>query len=591
MNDFKNNQQSLISKLFNERSNFILIGLTGRTGSGCTSASLILEEKTPLSLTNEDLKYKDSYFYQGFDRIRQKITADYISENYTPFITIKVSDLISAYILQLPPDQMVEYLHHISKSSSKPELEKIIKNRSFTKNSIFKYAIFREINNNILDHSKELNLTARHLSKFFSYMKSIKKFTSDFKKDLISISSYLYVKLYQDAGNLIRKEGCIKNFLNPKFHPTSVYSLPESINRCIKTIRSINRESGSGSYIAIDAIRNPYEAKFFKDRYSAFYLVSINATNEDRKAYLQDMHKYTTEQFERLDKIESGKFDGKKEEKPSYFDFINQNIKKCSEIADIHIFNPRSNIKNTNILRSQLYWYIALMKKPGLCTPTKIERNMQIAFSAKLNSGCISRQVGAAVTDSNQSIKSVGWNDVAEGQVSCGFRNYKGLLTSFDNAIYSNFELKNNDIRNKAKEKYEILNKKLNGTGKYLSYCFKELKNSIDNNINQVHTRALHAEENAFLQLAKYGNSPIQGGNLYTTASPCELCAKKAYQLGIKNIYYIDPYPGISLEHIIETGTNSPSLIQFRGALGRAYHSLYEQIIPYKDELDYVIEN
>lgn len=331
MNDFKNNQQSLISKLFNERSNFILIGLTGRTGSGCTSASLILEEKTPLSLTNEDLKYKDSYFYQGFDRIRQKITADYISENYTPFITIKVSDLISAYILQLPPDQMVEYLHHISKSSSKPELEKIIKNRSFTKNSIFKYAIFREINNNILDHSKELNLTARHLSKFFSYMKSIKKFTSDFKKDLISISSDLYVKLYQDAGNLIRKEGCIKNFLNPKFHPTSVYSLPESINRCIKTIRSINRESGSGSYIAIDAIRNPYEAKFFKDRYSAFYLVSINATNEDRKAYLQDMHKYTTEQFERLDKIESGKFDGKKEEKPSYFDFINQNIKNAQK--------------------------------------------------------------------------------------------------------------------------------------------------------------------------------------------------------------------------------------------------------------------
>ncbi|MDH1765031.1 anti-phage dCTP deaminase [Comamonas aquatica] len=589
MNESFQSQQTIISKLFNERSNFILLGLTGRTGSGCTSASLILEEKTPLNLSNEDLKYKDNYFYQGFDSIRQKITADYISKNYTPFITIKVSDLISAYILQLPKNEIAKYLQHITKSTKSAELAKLIRNGAFTNNSIVKHQIFKEINTSILNHSKELSLTPRHLSKFFSYMKSIKKFTSDFKKDLNSISSDLYVKLYQDAGNLIRKEGSIKNYSNPQFHPASVYSLPESINRCIKTIRSINGQAGS--YIAIDAIRNPYEAKFFKDRYSAFYLVSINATNEDRKSYLQDMHKYTTDQFERLDSIESGKFDGKKEDKPSYFDFINQNIKKCSEIADIHIFNPRSNIKNTNILRSQLYWYISLIKKPGICTPTKIERNMQIAFAAKLNSGCISRQVGAVVTDSNQSVKSVGWNDVAEGQVSCGFRNYHGLLTSFDNKIYSNYELKNNEIRSKAAEKFEILNNKLNNSGKYLSYCFKELKNSIDDNKNQVHTRALHAEENAFLQLAKYGNSPIQGGNLYTTASPCELCAKKAYQLGIKNIYYIDPYPGISLEHIIETGTNSPSLVQFRGALGRAYHSLYEQIIPYKDELDYVIEN
>lgn len=589
MNEIFENQPSVISKLFNERSNFILLGLTGRTGSGCTSASLILEEKTPLSLTNEDLKYKEDYYYKGFDSIRQKITSDYISKNYTPFITIKVSDLISAYILQLSKNEMVQYLMHISSSSSTTILDNLIENGAFANNSIVKRKIFGDINEAILNHKNELLLSKRHLSKFFSYMKSIKKFTSDFKKDLNSISSDLYVKLYQDAGNLIRKEGLIKNFSNPKFHPASVYSLPESINRCIKTIRLINGESGS--YIAIDAIRNPYEAKFFKDRYSAFYLVSINATNEDRKSYLQDMHKYTTEQFDRLDKIESGKFDGENKDKPSYFEFINQNIKKCSEIADIHIFNPRSNIKNTNILRSQLYWYVALIKKPGLCTPTKMERNMQIAYSAKLNSGCISRQVGAVVTDSNQSIKSIGWNDVAEGQVSCGFRNYQGLLTSFDNKIYSNFELKSDKIRNKAQDKYNILNDKLKNSGKYLSYCFKELKNSIDEDKNQVHTRALHAEENAFLQLAKYGNSAIQGGNLFTTASPCELCAKKAYQLGIKKIYYIDPYPGISLEHIIETGTNSPTLIQFRGALGRAYHNLYEQIIPYKDELDYVFKN
>ncbi|WP_235846252.1 deaminase [Morganella psychrotolerans] len=57
---------------------------------------------------------------------------------------------------------------------------------------------------------------------------------------------------------------------------------------------------------------------------------------------------------------------------------------------------------------------------------------------------------------------------------------------------------------------------------------------------NQVHTRSLHAEENAFLQISKYGGTGVQHGSLYTTASPCELCAKKAYQLGIKEIVFID---------------------------------------------------
>ncbi|MEY7479027.1 deoxycytidylate deaminase, partial [Citrobacter freundii] len=105
-----------------------------------------------------------------------------------------------------------------------------------------------------------------------------------------------------------------------------------------------------------------------------------------------------------------------------------------------------------------------------------------------------------------------------------------------------------------------------------------------------VHTRALHAEENAFLQLAKYGGIGIVGGKLYTTASPCELCAKKAYQLGISEVVFIDPYPGITQDHIINIGTMPPKLIQFRGAIGKAYHRLYEQIIPIKDDLDYMLK-
>ncbi len=78
------------------------------------------------------------------------------------------------------------------------------------------------------------------------------------------------------------------------------------------------------------------------------------------------------------------------------------------------------------------------------------------------------------------------------------------------------------------------------------------------------------------------------GGYLFTTASPCELCAKKAYQLGIKKIYYIDPYPGIATSHIIMGGTENPELVLFSGAIGRAFHRLYTPIIAYKDELNLI---
>ena len=117
------------------------------------------------------------------------------------------------------------------------------------------------------------------------------------------------------------------------------------------------------------------------------------------------------------------------------------------------------------------------------------------------------------------------------------------------------------------------------------SFCFKSIQNEIDGQKNQVYTRSLHAEENAFLQASKYGNSEIIGGQLFTTASPCFLCAKKAYQLGIKRVVYIEAYPDISNEQVFEIGSHDIEVVHFRGATGLAYQKLYEPIFSYKDEL------
>ncbi|KOO11259.1 deoxycytidylate deaminase, partial [Vibrio xuii] len=106
-----------------------------------------------------------------------------------------------------------------------------------------------------------------------------------------------------------------------------------------------------------------------------------------------------------------------------------------------------------------------------------MERVMQVAYTMKMKSGCISRQVGAVVTDKNNSIKSVGWNDVAKGQVPCSMRSLNGVIEEFDPLTYSNYERNNQKFRTRANEQLikirEINAKNQVFDGHNLSYCFK----------------------------------------------------------------------------------------------------------------------
>lgn len=574
-------EQKFISELFLENNQFILVGLTGRTGSGCTTTANILESK---SIAFPELSGL-SGFYKGLDKRRYSIVKKFAEEHWENFYSIKVSDLISIYLLLLPAVKLTSFIYSCGENIAKKSCESLVRKGVLSKS--FLKENYSDVIKQLLDHHSEIDFSDPKITRsFIRILQLVRKFTRDLKAELNQLESGLYVSVYQSACKSIRRIGKVDaEYESKDFIPSSVFHLPETINRVIKSIRKVKNER---AYVVIDAIRNPYEAKFFKDRYAAFHLVSINAPDEHRTRYLQKLHKFSPEQIKKIDDEESGKGDSE------YKHLTNPNVKKCIEISDIHLFNPKNEYDNNNVLKAQIAWYIALMQHPGLISPTSMERVMQVAYTVKLNSGCISRQVGAVVTDSDNSIKSVGWNDVAQGQVPCAMRSIDGLINDFHSETYSHYERNNEKFREKAREFYDIFKPVIQQSnsfkGRNISYCFKDIHNSIDNKSNQVHTRALHAEENAFLQLAKYGGIGIVGGKLYTTASPCELCAKKAYQLGISEVVFIDPYPGITQDHIINIGTMPPKLIQFRGAIGKAYHRLYEQIIPIKDELDYMLK-
>ncbi len=93
-------------------------------------------------------------------------------------------------------------------------------------------------------------------------------------------------------------------------------------------------------------------------------------------------------------------------------------------------------------------------------------------------------------------------------------------------------------IRNCA-EKGECLRRKLNiPSGTKQEICY-----------------AVHAEQNAIIQAAKYGIN-VNGATLYCTHQPCVICAKMIINAGIARVVYAEGYPdAFSLQLFREAGT------------------------------------
>ncbi len=562
-----------VNKIYDERKDFVLIGLTGRTGSGCSTVSDILRTSDVSKL---DLRTPKSYDFKNNEERKYSILYDYAQKgNWKHFEVISISNIITSFIFEQGYSELQKYIKKLCKNCNEDNIVIHDKELLFEELGLIENEIDK-INCEMLD--KDINKN-KDIPKI--YLEDIPKLAKKLKDILMKSNMekngkhlQLYTFLYQSIGKNLRASG---NPFEDKFLPDKFFTVAERTNDIIKAIRNINKEENMPTLICIDAIRNPFEASFFKDRYSAFYLISVNTDDVSRRKRLDFLK---ADEINSLDEIEYPEKLSQEEK------FYNQNIGACLEIADIHIYNPNIDNNKYYFLTEQLLKYIILMIHPGLITPTHIERCMQIAYNAKLNSGCLSRQVGAVVTGNDYSIKSIGWNEVPKGQVSCSLRDVSQYCKNKDGESYSNYEIADCKF-SKAMEdlcqeiKYDALN------GRKYPYCFKDIYNKLKGKDNQVYTRALHAEENAFLQISKYGGVGVNGGFLFTTASPCELCSKKAYHLGIKKIYYIDPYPGISQNHILKFGSlDNPELNLFYGAIGNAYINLYTPRMPYKDELE-----
>jgi len=71
---------------------------------------------------------------------------------------------------------------------------------------------------------------------------------------------------------------------------------------------------------------------------------------------------------------------------------------------------------------------------------------------------------------------------------------------------------------------------------------------------------AVHAEQNAIIQAAKFGLS-VQGATIYCTHQPCTICAKMIINSGLVRVVYLHGYPNqFSLDLFDEAGVTIQKL-------------------------------
>lgn len=637
-----------LDNFYSLRKDFVLIGLTGKMQSG---ADEFIELLTKKNLSPVDKKYLRN-FQDVYKEISSSESAkirkinDFFAykENWVQFEVLDYRNVLLLFILKqnfnTDPNvfakNIVDWICNLGSYKSF-ETPRFGGNVSIAKNSdkYLRKEFLKILQKKVSDLNFTVDIKNKNLDDFvksfdndFFFQNPFKEFAQSFFNELDKYSPYLRYKLLHVTAYCLRRFGSldIKTIKKDNNAPglKHVYCIAKVINQLIKKHRKPEGENSKTARIIIDRLKNSYELMFFKEKYSGFHMVALNFNEEQRIKRIEKKYQNkdlltdklrNTELIKSLDSLEYKTSDFKK----GIFDSFD--VENCVQKADYHLFGntflleenlseyekaseqlSEQKIEKTNKFyvyqpfKFQVLKLVALIQQPGIVTPTYIERVMQIAHTTKLNSGCISRQVGAVVTDKSFSVKGIGWNDVPHGQAPCANRDLRDLVVDKNNG-FTEFELGRTKHRykdgksfnQKIRADYTSKEKSLeeNLKGRPCPFCFKKFHNDYENKENQVHTRSLHAEENAMLQITKHGGQGLEGGNLFTTASPCELCSKKAFQLGIKNIFYIDLYPGISKNHILEGGinkSNNPNLYQYQGVIGRGFQKFYEPFMSIKDE-------
>ena len=279
----------------------------------------------------------------------------------------------------------------------------------------------------------------------------------------------------------------------------------------------------------IDQVKRPEEVELLRALYrNLFYLVGVTKPFEQRKKLLEEEGVFGNEapSLIEIDRNEEG--DG------------GQRLDRTLHLADFFVRNDANLDKRNSIKR-----FARLIHGDKSQTPDRLETGMYAAYAAGLRSACLSRQVGAAISNQSGEIIATGSNDVPAPLGGL----YSASSTIDLRCVHKGGECFNDKEKRKLQHsigeivKAEFEKRKINSNldgwlDEFLEVIYRETR--LGSLIE--FSRSVHAEMDAIVSLARSGSVGIAGATLFTTTFPCHSCARHIVAAGISEVYYIEPY-------------------------------------------------
>ncbi len=376
-------------------------------------------------------------------------------------------------------------------------------------------------------------------------------------------------------------------------------------------------EINSETEIIIDGIKNEGEIQTLR-QFPYFFLFSVHSDSLIRQ-----------ERYKENGTIDDELVFQKTDNRDRLEEFAyGQQVKKCNYLSDVIILNEtkfaRADKKGKTEYISDLYRkYVKLVEflksgeKSAEHNPSVDEFCMTTAYAVSRMSSCLKRKVGAVIINKNQitndtnnttphtglinslpCIVSTGYNEVPLGSHKCIY--HPDFQMCYRDHLQERHAFKI-DYCPKCGTKIEPFivecpqcQKKYNGYKKFCGDCQIELEDKYFCANCKTQTfkeylpgekktpgklldmcRALHAEENALLNLVNNSSSKNNDFILYVTTQPCNLCANKIVSTGIKKVIFEEPYLMKESADILKAG--NVNIERFEGVKSSAFFKLYQQ--------------
>lgn len=353
------------------------------------------------------------------------------------------------------------------------------------------------------------------------------------------------VKAFQDYGDEMREKdsAAIARAITLKIRAHRASQTKQAIS----TGAIILPDGKPRAYI-IDSLRHPEEVRFLRQLYGqAFVLIGV-----------------VCEEEKRISRIGVKYSDGGREAAIDFMDRdanakekYGQHVADAFHLADYFIDNTADRLKDKEpnpdwLVVDNLSRLVKIVSHSELVRPTVAETAMHHAYSAQMQSACLSRQVGAAVVDVNGNVVATGTNEVPKaggGVYGETFeRNPHDARCAF-------FKEQDERYCRNTREQNEIIQELLT-TFKKLLPDVKEVQELSEDRTKELalqlrktrigglleFSRAVHAEMDALLSAARKGVSLV-GTRLFVTTFPCHYCARHIISAGVDEVQYIEPYP------------------------------------------------